>query len=182
MIRPTEPKPAKFTIYIGDQRAQLSYQGVFAIGYHLWRKQKFEEAAKVFERISHVSDRGPRAHILLAHCRAMLGDYASCASALSTALPEEIYGDAATELHSVCISWKCAMYRDVKQGLEKIATEHPELPTISLILADFMRRMGNTPQQFHWLKEAAAHDRPNGAIAQIARRRIQLAVNHSAGK
>jgi thioredoxin-like negative regulator of GroEL len=171
-----EPAPVSFSVSIGAETARLPYQKVFAIGYHLWRKQKYPDALLIFEKISRVTDRGPRAHILLAHCLAMQGDFAECSSVLSGALPRSHYGDAAADLHCAFVSWKCTAYQDARASLEKVAREHPELPSICLILADFLQAMGNRVKPVDWLKTAIARDRNQGAVGMIARKQLPVAL------
>lgn len=172
----TRPAPVTFTVQRGGRRVRLTYQQIFAAGHKLWLAKKYEEAAKVFDHVCGIMDRGPRAHILLAHCKAMLGDFAGCSSTLSDALHSAQYRDAAAKLHDVFVMWKLQFYLDVKQGLEKVIADHPELPTPCLILADMLMNGGNCQQPPYLLQQAIERDRPDGAIAAIARSELPAAL------
>lgn len=170
------PVAVSFTVQRGDSQIKLTYQQLFAAGHKLWLAAKYEEAVKIFEHLTTVLDRGPRAHILLAHCRAMLGDYSRCSSTLAAGLSTETYGNAASDLHDIFVLWKCALYQDVKEGLERVVVEHPDLPTPCLMLGDFLMHAGNRQKPPLLLQQAIERDRPDGAIAAIARRRLSDAI------
>lgn len=174
--RRAAPVAASFSVQRGSRRVRLTYQQLFAAGYKRWLISRYEEAVGIFEPLRTVSDRGPRAHILLAHCRAMLGDYSRCSSTLAEGLSAESYGNAAADLHDIFVLWKCALYQDVKQGLERFVAEYPELPTPCLILGEFLMQAGNRHKPPLLLKQAIERDRPDGAIAAIARMRLADAV------
>lgn len=175
----SQPAPAQFIVRRNGERVQLSYQQMFAIGHRLWLAQDHAKAARVFEILSEITDRGPRAHIILAHCRAMLGDYASCLATLSQALPEGRFGNAASQLHNVFVLWKCTYYVDVRQELEIVVSEHPELPTLCLMLAEFLMRNGNQQKPPTLLRQAIERDRPDGAISLIAQQILPIALGQS---
>lgn len=166
---PTAPKPAQFTLHVGDRTCVRSYQALFDIGHQLWKRQNYAEAHKVFERLATIADRGPRSHILLAHCKAMLGDYSGCSATLSGGLASNGFGSASSELHNAFVLWKCGMFGDVKQELEKVVNEHAELPTPCLLLADLLLMTGSRRGPFALLKKAIERDRPDGAVALVAR-------------
>jgi hypothetical protein len=166
------PVPVSFSVQRGSRRAELTYQQLFATGHRFWLASRWAEAERVFEHLSTVSDRGPRAHILLAHCKVMLGDYAGCSSLLAAALPTEDYGSAASDLHDTFVLWKVSFFSEVKHGLERVIAEHPELPTPCLILGDLLMRTGNRQQPPRLFQQAIDRDRSDGAIAAIAQ--VQL--------
>ncbi len=166
---PNAPKPAQFVLHVGDRTCVRSYQALFDIGHQLWRGKKYAEAHKVFERLAKVTDRGPRSHILLAHCKAMLGDYSGCSATLSCGLASNGFGSASSDLHNAFVLWKCGMFGDVKQELERVVNEHADLPTPCLLLADLLTMAGNRRGQLVFLKKAIERDRPDGAVALVAR-------------
>ncbi len=172
----TQPAPVMFAVKQGDHRVQLTYQQVFTAAHKLWLTKRYYEAAEVLKHLTTVGDRGPRAHILLAHCKAMSSDYSGCSSTLAEALEGDQYGNAAAELHSAFVMWKCTLYVDVKIELEKVIAEHPELPTPCLLLADLLLQSGNRQHPPRLLKQAIERDRPDGAIALIARKELPFAL------
>lgn len=172
----TRPSPVTFTVLRRGHHVQFTYEQVFIAGYKLWIARRYQEAAGVFEHLHGIRDRGPRADILLAHCKAMLGDYAGSSSTLMNAMPSNEYGDAASGLHDIFVMWKCGFFHDVKQGLEQIVANHPELPTPCLILADFLIQVGNSQQPPVLLRQAIERDHSNGAVAKIARSKLRAAL------
>ena len=177
-----QPAPASFVIERQGHRSQFTYQQVFAIGHQLWLGRKYAQAERVFKTLSGQSDRGPRAHILLARCQAMQGNLAECCGTLSRAMPPARYGTAASDLHDTFVMWKLQLYQEVKSGLETIIAEHPELPTPCLILGDFLMQVGNSVQPPQLLQQAIDRDRPNGAIARIARKELPAALERAAAQ
>lgn len=173
---PSTPAPVTFDVQRNGDRIQLSYQQVFAVGHKLWLTGRYPEAATVFQQLAAIGDRGPRAHILLAHCKAMAGDYSGCSRTLAEGLDSDIYGNAASDLHSAFVMWKCTLYVDVKAELARVISEHVELPTPCLLLADLLMTSGNRQLPPRLLKQAIQRDRPDGAIAAIARRKLPIAL------
>lgn len=173
------PAPVTFAVQSNGHRSRLTYQQLFAAGHRLWLARRYAGAAKVFERLAGVSDRGPRAHILLAHCQAMLGDYSGCSSTLSQALSTAQYGNAAADLHDIFVMWKCAFYQDVKQEFEKFVAARPELPTPCLIFAEFLMYVGDYQHPADLLRQAIERDRPDGAIAMIAKSELPVVLERS---
>lgn len=151
---------------------QMTYQEVFAEGHRLWLEHNHPEARTVFALLAGITRRGPKAHILWAHCCAMMEDYLECSRVLAEGLPSSQYGNAAIDLHDTFVMWKCGMWLDVKKGLEKIVAEHRELPTPCLILGEFLMQIGNTIRPPELLEQARDRDIPNGAVAMIASEKL----------
>lgn len=168
------PTNVCFEVRHAGHSTKLSYQQLFAEGYVHWLAKRYAEALKVFEALTTITDRGPRAHIMLSHCKAMLGDYAGCSATLSEVLSSDSFNDAATDLHNVFVMWKCGFFLDVKSGLEKVVSEQEELPTPCLILADLTMQSGGASKCSQLLQLAIERDRTDGAIAKIARRKLSL--------
>lgn len=151
---------------------QMTYQEVFAEGHRLWLAHNYLQARTVFSHLAGITNRGPKAHILWAHCCAMMEDYSECSRVLAEGLPSSQYGNAAIDLHDTFVMWKCGMWLDVKKGLEKIVAEHQELPTPCLILGEFLMQVGNTIRPPELLEQARDRDIPNGAVAMIASEKL----------
>lgn len=170
--QPKGPDPVVFTVIRNHRKVRLSYEQLFATGYELWFSEKYDKATEIFQSLTRVSGQGPRAHILLAHCRAMTGDFDGCSSALAESLPDLQYWNAHDELHDIFVLWRFKMYLEVRQSLEKFIADHPELPTPCLLLADLLYRLGNRKQPPRLLQQAIRRDRADGAVAKIARRHL----------
>lgn len=151
---------------------RMTYQEVFAEGHRLWLAHNYPQARTVFSHLAGITNRGPQSHILWAHCCAMMEDYSDCSRVLAEGLPSSQYGDAAIDLHDTFVMWKCGMWLDVKNGLERIVAEHQELPTPCLILGEFLMQVGNTIRPPELLEQARDRDTPNGAVAMIASEKL----------
>lgn len=163
------PEPKIFRIHRGNRDVQISYEELFATGHKLWLKHKYVEAAKVFKVLSEVTDRGPRAHLFLAHCKAMQNDFMGCSGTLYNALPKEKFGDAAIDLHNTFILWRVQFSDEILKGLVKIVNDYPALATPCLMLSDFLIEQGKSSQSPKALRQAIKRDRPNGSISRIAK-------------
>lgn len=152
--------------------ARRRYEQIFVDGYNLWRKDRYEDALKNFQALVPIWTRGPAAHVLLAHCQAMLGNYGACTSTLSGVFSNSLDQSAAVELHEAFVMWKCGLYVDAKADLEKVVKEHAKLPSPCLLLADLLLRSGNLRKPIRLLKLAIERDRINGTIAEIARQKL----------
>lgn len=165
-------RSASFSVLRGNRRVQCSYEYLFVTGHDLWLARDYDKAADIFRHLTQVTDRGPRAHIFLAHCRVMCADFAGCSETLSEALPVLEYWSAHCELHDSFVLWKLGMYADVRRALERIICDYPELPTPCLLLGELLLRQGNRQQPPRFLREAIRRDHPQGSIALIARREL----------
>ena len=173
------PANACFEVYHFGHLTRLSYQQLFTRGYIHWQAKRYAEASKIFEALVAVNDRGPRAHIMLSHCKAMLGDYGGCSATLSKSLPHATFEDAATDLHTVFVMWKCGLFLDVKTGLEKVVREQEVLPTPCLIFAELRMQSGGNSKCRQLLLFAIKRDRPDGVIAKIAQRKLTILRSES---
>ncbi|MFO1005609.1 MAG: hypothetical protein U0929_06615 [Planctomycetaceae bacterium] len=171
---PRPPVPV-ITVTLDGKKMRISYPKLFAVAFGLWRNHKYQEAREIFQYLCTIPDRGPRAHILYAHCCAMLEDYATCSRILHEGLPSETYGRASIDLHDAFVMWRCGLPMEVRKGLEKVVQEQPQLPTPCLILSTFLEEMGNAIRPPIFLKQAIDRDFPGGAVGHIARCRLPAA-------
>jgi len=176
------PLPANFTIRQGNKDIQVSYQQLFEQGHNLWLRKKYPDATKIFELLCKTTDRGPRADILLAHCYVMQEKFALCSATLCKALPEAEFGSAAGELHDTFIFWRCGVFNDVKTQLIAIVNKFSNLSTTSLLLADFFIKSGNYKDAQQALRLAISRDRPDGAIAFVAKHLSAVISNQEQSK
>jgi hypothetical protein len=169
-----KPVPVRFAVTHAGHTVNCTYQQVFASGYQQWLEKDYAEAAKTFEALTAIRDRGPRAHIMLSHCLAMLGDYSGCCGTLSRILPSETFDKTASDLHDAFVMWKCAFFVEAKKALENVVSTQRVLPTPCLILAELLLAAGNDVKSIRLLQVAMKRDRPDGAIATIAREKLNV--------
>jgi tetratricopeptide (TPR) repeat protein len=158
----------RFPVRQNGRKQELTYVQLFCVGHRKWHRRQFEMAKAIFEQLCTVKDRGPRAEIFLAHCHAMLGDFAQCSAILHRALPEYKYGNAAARLHDAFVFWNVGLFVDVKNAMKALAREYEELPSLSLILAELLHCTGARRLSARYLRHAMEHDRKNGAVSQAA--------------
>lgn len=162
------PKPASFTIRRGDRCEQWSFETLFDYGHRLLLKGKYEVGASVFAQLATSQDRGPGAHVLLAWCHAMRDDYSGSSATLHRALPREKYGDVASRLHDLFVLWRVGLFLDVKNELTQLASAHPELPSLCLLLGDLLKACGADKLSRCFYRRAIELDHPDGAISRSA--------------
>lgn len=176
MLSTSVPQTANGDVRIPFRRngrlVELTFEHAFAVAHYLWSKGRFEQAAQVFDVLSVIPGRGPKASIFLAHCRVMLADYAGCSGLLHRELDDEQFATTASTLHEAFVMWKCGFYVEAKQGLRAVVEEQTMLPSVPLILAELLGKVGNWTRPPQLLTLAVRRDRPNGAVAQIAKRML----------
>jgi len=162
-----------FKIRRNGRAERLTYQQLYAAAHRAWRNGSFHSAQRIFEEMSAAVSCGPRVEILRAHCLAMQSDFSGCSSVLHRALPKEQYGEAEGELHDLFVLWKVGLLVDVKSGLQELMTEHPELPVLSLMLADLLQLSGAYALSEQFLRRAMDGDSADGAITFVARESLR---------
>lgn len=167
-----------FTVVRNGQRVKLTFAQLFAVGHRTWRKGEYLKAKQIFQELASVSPGIPRAHIFLAHCLVMEGDYAGCSSVLHRALPKDDYGNAASRLHDTLVLWKVGLFVDAKEGLKSLAMDFAELPTFSLMLADLLYQAGSEMLSQKFLRRAIELDRPEGGVSLSAKSMLQSFSNN----
>jgi hypothetical protein len=70
-----KPKSPKFKLQIDGQTRELTYQDAFMHAYDCAREGTLERAERIFSALCDVTDRGPRARIMLARCHAHSLDF-----------------------------------------------------------------------------------------------------------
>lgn len=165
-----KPKTQNFKLKIDGQTRELTYQDAFMHAYDLAREGNFDRAERIFDALSAVTDRGPRARIMLARCHAQNLDFQGS----KTTLDETFSNDTglAAELHDAFVLERFGMRKDAASGLAPIANEHRELPTVCLLLADLLAEDRKLEKAQQCWKLAAKRDRPDGAVGRLARRAL----------
>lgn len=177
-----KPKPKSYSMTVNGTKRDIAYEQLFAHGHDLWLSKKYAAAIPIFELLAQVTDRGPRASILLAHCYAMEQHFSDCSRTLCLALPNSECGMIAAELHDIFVMWKCTFFKDVRRDLEAFVSSHPELPTPTLMLADFFMLAGRYEQSLHYLELAKQRDRIGGAIGMVANAQTEAVIDKRAKK
>jgi hypothetical protein len=167
-----------FAVRRNGRNVTLTFPQLFATGYRVWQKGDYKTAKEIFKELHSVDDGGPRAHIFLAHCLVMEGDYAGCSSVFHRALPKDKFGDAASRLHDIFVLWKVGLFVDVKEGLQSLVIDFPWLPTLSLMLAELLHRSGAEVLSEKYLRRAIHYDRPEGGVA-LAAKSFLRSISHN---
>lgn len=167
-----------FTVCRNGRKVKLTFPQLFATAHRIWLRGDYHTAKAIFKQLQSVHDRGPRAHIFLAHCLVMEGDYAGCSSVLHRALPKDNFNDAASRLHDTFVLWKVGLFVDVKDGLKSLALDFANVPTFSLMLADLLHSTGSESLSARFLRRAIHYDRPDGGVAISARAALQANANN----
>jgi thioredoxin-like negative regulator of GroEL len=157
-----------FKIRRNGRVERLTYQELYTAGHRAWLNGSFHSAQRIFEEMSAAVSCGPRVEILRAQCLAMQSDFSGCSSVLHRALPEDQYDQAAGQLHDLFVLWKVGLLVEVKSGLQQLILEHPELPVLSLLLADLLQMSGAYALSEQFLRQAVEGDSVDGAIAFAA--------------
>lgn len=173
-----EADARRFTVVRNGQRVKLTFAQLFAAGHRVWIKGDYQTAKQIFQQLADVSNKIPRAHIFLAHCLVMEGDYAGCSSVLHRALPKEEYANAASRLHDTFVLWKVGLFVDAKEGLKSLAMDFAELPTFSLMVADLLYQSGSQSLSEKFLRRAIQLDRAGGGVSLSANSMLQ-AISHN---
>jgi hypothetical protein len=179
--RPTEPPRAnpaihRFKLQVDGQTRELTYQDAFVHAYHLAREGMLDRAERIFDALSAVTDRGPRARIMLARCHAQRLDFQGSKSTLDETFSTN--PDLAAKLHDAFVLERFGMKKDAANGLAPIANEHRELPTVCFLLGNLLAEDRKFEKARQCWKLTAKRERPDGAVGLLARRALQSPELH----
>lgn len=175
-FRPSPPRAHHaeplFRFRVGDAARDFTYSEAFALGHSLLRAKKFQPAASIFKKLTEVPDRGPRAHIMLAICRAGLSNYQESRSILDGVFQE---GDRplAGAIQDVIVQSRMGFKDGAVKDLVELVNTHQELPTLSLWLGDMLAEGNKTAKAMECWKLAINRDRQEGSVALAARSQLQ---------
>lgn len=172
------PTPAEITVGIGDQSYRLTYEKAFAFGCSLLEQGRLADAAALFERLEEFADRGPRAFIMQAFCEAAALHFDDCSKPLNTAF-EGANQETANSLHNAFVSYHVGIREDAIKSMIELVNEHRDLPTLCLLLGDMLAAASQIPMARNCWSMAVKRDRQNGAVAGVARSRLQRAAEKS---
>ncbi|HUE72802.1 MAG TPA: hypothetical protein VMP01_18090 [Pirellulaceae bacterium] len=163
---------AIFQFRIGNKAYEMNYQQAFSYGHRLLKKQHFETAALIFNKLSSVAGRGPRAHIMLAICLAGCSNYQGSREVLDSVFRGE-EAILAAELQDVIVMARMGFSRDALQDLVKLVNNHKELPSLCLWLGDLLEASQQMDKARQCWRLAVDRDGPKGAVATAARKQLR---------
>jgi hypothetical protein len=152
----------------GDKTYSLDFRQAFRFGYTLLRTRKFKEAFQIFEAMTRSGDHASLLAILLAYCRAGLGDYGGSSTVLCEVFPDG-EREKAIWLHTAFVYLSVGLWTDAAEELGKAARQRPDLPVICLLLGDVLAILRRRTKAIMCWRLAAARDRDGGAVAATAR-------------
>jgi len=163
-----------FVFKIGGKSLKLDYPHSFALGDQLLHSGHLSSAKTIFETLGRVSNRGPRAKIMLAFCHARSNEFAACSATLTTAF-EGDKESISENLHSALVFQTLGFRSDAIDTLRGLASRLAGLPTICLLLGDFFALQGDPDKASDCWKMAIKRDAFRGGVALAANRRLRSA-------
>jgi len=154
-------------VLAGKRRYDLSLDQALSYAYWLIKDAQYQAAAAICEPASRFGIHAQRAAIFLAQCAAGRKDYAACSEVLRSAFTgrdEPI----AEDLQAAFVYHNLGMHQDAIRGLAALAKDHPELPTLYLLLGDWFSRLGYRDRAALCWKSAVRQDRRDGSAARAA--------------
>lgn len=168
----------KFIFRIDEKTYEWTYQQSFAHGHAMVKEKRYESADMIFQKLAEVPDRGPRAHIMLAICKAGLSDYKASRAVLDSSFQNE-KAILAAALQGAIVDARMGFKDDAMQELVQLVNEHKELPTLCLWLGDMLEANQRIEKAKQCWKLAIKRDRPGGAVALAAQQQLRkLSIGH----
>jgi hypothetical protein len=164
---------------LDEKDYRLTYEQAFAFAYALFKQGHIEIAAKLFQRLESVEDRGPRAFIMQAFCEAAALHFDECSKPLVQVFEGEDKSLAA-DLHNAFISYHVGIREEALNAMIDLVNKHRNLPTLCLLLGDMFRTAGQFEMARKCWRLAIQRDTPNGAIAAVAARYLQGTIQSNA--
>jgi hypothetical protein len=163
---------------LGEKDYRLLYEQAFVLAYALFEQGHTEIAAKLFERLESIEDRGPRAFIMQAYCEAAALHFDECSKPLVKIFDGESKSLAA-DLHNAFISYHVGIREEALNAMIELVNTHRELPTLCLLLGDMFRAAGRLEMAQKCWKLAIQRDGSNGSVAVLAARHLQGTVQNA---
>jgi len=163
---------------MGRKKRRLTYEAAFSFGHSLMEAGHYDLALQVFSTLATVPNRGPRAQVMEARCRAELDDFETCKEILENVFDGEDQ-PIAEELQSAFVHYKLGMTREAMLALRKVVKEHTDLPTACLFLGDLFQEAGSWEKAAYCWKLAVQRDRRGGAVAKAARGQLRRLVKRA---
>jgi hypothetical protein len=169
---------AEIEFRLGERDYRLVYEQAFMFAYALLEQGKIEVAARIFERLESFQGRGPRAFIMQAFCEAAALHFDECSKPLVKVFDGE-NKPLAADLHNAFISYHVGIRDEALNAMIDLVNKHRELPTLCLLLGDMLRSTGQLKMARTCWQLAIQRDGPNGAVAAVASRHLQAAMQGS---
>jgi tetratricopeptide (TPR) repeat protein len=163
---------ATYRFKIGGKTLSLDFSHAFALGDALFEAGRLETARSVFHVLAKITDRGPRARIMLAQCEAGLRHFDACSEILTAAFKGEDK-PIAEELHTAFVFHKLGLRDDAIRAVSKLAMKFESTPTLCLVLGDLFAEAGNLKKARACWKLAIKRDLLRGGVELAARRRLK---------
>ena len=164
--------PPTFSFCFGDHARQFTYQQAFAFGHALLRANKLDSATAVFAKLTTVKDHGPRAHIMLALCKASQASFKEARAVLDGVFPDK-QATLAEAIHQVLVESRIGFKDNALRELVALVNGHAELPTLCLWLGDLLDANNQVAKAVQCWKLAIKRDRRGGAVALAANQQLK---------
>ena len=165
------PAPTEIRVVIDGESRALFYEQAFVLGCSLLRKGHVADAAKLFERLEEFTDRGPRAFIMQAFCEAAAMHFDKSSQPLMEAFDGESQ-EIASALHNAFVSYHVGIRQDALKAMAELVNTYRDYPTLCLLLGDMLKEAGKQPLARKCWSLAVHRDRPGGAVAVVAMKRL----------
>jgi hypothetical protein len=157
---------------LGEKDYRLVYEQAFVFAYALFEQGHIEIAARLFERLESVEDRGPPAFIMQAFCEAAALHFDECSKPLVRAFDGE-NKSLAVDLHNAFISYHVGIREEALNTMIELVNKHRELPTLCLLLGDMLWAGGKLEMAQKCWQLAIQRDSSSGSVAAVAARHLQ---------
>ena len=174
------PAPAEIELRINGKAHQLSYERAFVLACSLMEKGGFADASKIFLRLEEFADRGPRAFILHAFCECASRQFDDSQLLLEMAFPGSD-DDTATILQDAFVSCHVGIRQDGVKAIAELVDKQPQLPSLCLLLGILLEKGENHKLAKRCWTLAIRRDRPDGAVAAEATRRLKQLPTDDSG-
>jgi Tfp pilus assembly protein PilF len=170
-----------FTVRMGRKKRRIAYEEAFSFGHSLMETGHYEHALEMFSALARTPNRGPRARVMEARCRAELEEFEACSEILENVFAGE-EKPVAEEFQSAFVYHKLGMTREAMLELRKVVKEHKDLPTACLFLADLFQEAGSLQKAAYCWKLAVQRDRRGGAVAKAAQKQLRQLMRRAKAK
>ncbi len=176
MTEPTEAqhhagKEREIKLTIDGRPQNLTFEQAFALGHELWRRGKALESTLLFQRLHRHDDGNRPVRLMLARGLARLGKFQECHRLLHESFDEQ-NSDLACQLHDAFVLRALGDKRDAIHDVAEFAKNHPDFPTVCLILGDLWESLGRARHARAAYKLAAQRAQGHGAVAFSARHQL----------
>ena len=175
------PAPTEIKVVVDGQPRQFTYEQAFTLGCSLLEKGHVADAAKLFERLEEFPDRGPRAFVMQAFCEAAAMHFDKCSQPLMDVFQGE-QQEIATSLHNAFVSYHVGIRQDAMKVMAELVNTYRDYPTLCLLLGNMLDAAGNGAMARKCWSLAVHRDRPGGAVAGVAMRKLKKVADGSSPK